>query len=507
MYAMYLRKSRADDPNEDINETLAKHEKILFELADSLKINKKEIMHFKEVVSGENIKNRPQMKKLLEYVMNGVFEGVLVVDSQRLARGDTLDQGTIIRAFGLNGTKIITPMKTIDPGNEYDQEYFEFDLFMGRREYKMINRRMQRGRYISVQEGYYVGSVAPYGYKRKKLEKGYTLEIDPEEYKIFKIMKELALDGMGCTNIAKELNKLGYIPRKSEKWTTSAVRDILLNKTNLGLIKWNSRKKVSSYKNGEIITSRPINDEIELYEGKHTAIITQEEYDTIVKYMKARSNYKVKKAFKLCNPLAGLIICADCGRFMIRRPYGNGRKDTLICQYPGCHNVSCDLEIVERKIIDALKVVLSDYKTFINNYNDQEEKNYLSLKKQKIEEIDKEIDTSKNQITKACEMLEIGAYTVDLFKERKTTLENKINALIEEKEVLEKETGDTKAEQYRKAIPKIEKALELYWDGTVEEKNMLLKSIIKKCVYKKEKSGRWHPEETDNIKLEIHMKL
>ena len=67
MYGMYLRKSRSDDPNEDINDTLAKHEKILFDLADSLNINRKEIMQFKEVVSGENIQNRPEMKKLLEY--------------------------------------------------------------------------------------------------------------------------------------------------------------------------------------------------------------------------------------------------------------------------------------------------------------------------------------------------------------------------------------------------------------------------------------------------------
>ena len=71
MYGMYLRKSRSDDPNEDINDTLAKHEKILFDLADSLNINRKEIMQFKEVVSGENIQNRPEMKKLLEYVMEG----------------------------------------------------------------------------------------------------------------------------------------------------------------------------------------------------------------------------------------------------------------------------------------------------------------------------------------------------------------------------------------------------------------------------------------------------
>ncbi len=506
MYAMYLRKSRADDPNESINETLAKHEKILFDLANTLKINRKEIMQFKEVVSGESIQNRPEMQKLLNYVMEGVFDGVLVVDSQRLARGDTLDQGTIIRAFGLNGTKIITPMKTIDPMNEYDEEYFEFDLFMGRREYKMINRRMQRGRHIAVQEGYYLGSIAPYGYNKIKLEKGYSLEINQKELKIFNIMKELALDGQGPTLIANKLNDLGYYPRKSPEWTKSSVENILLNKTNLGLIKWNTRKTVKLYKKGQIINARPRNKDPEYYPGKHRAIITQEEYESIVKLFKSRS-HPVKKEKKLQNPLAGLVICGDCGHKMVRRPYGNGRKDTLICPASRCKNVASDLEIVEQRIIDTLKIILGDYKTFIDNYNEEVEKNYLSLKKQKILDIDKEIEKTNSQITKACEMLEIGAYSVDLFKERKRILDDKIQSLEKEKTTLEKETSDTKVVQYRKAIPKIEKALSLYWDGSVEEKNKLLKSIIQKCVYKKEKSGRWHTEEIENFKLDIYMKL
>ena len=120
---MYLRKSRADDPHESIEDTLRKHEKILFDLANKLNIKKDEIVQFKEVVSGENLKNRPQAQKMLKLVMENAFEGVLVVDSQRLARGDTLDQGTIIRAFSLNNTKIITPGKTINPGDEIDQDY------------------------------------------------------------------------------------------------------------------------------------------------------------------------------------------------------------------------------------------------------------------------------------------------------------------------------------------------------------------------------------------------
>ena len=70
-------------------------------------------------------------------------------------------------------------MKIYDPNNEYDQEYFEFGLFMSRREYKTINRRLQNGRNMSAAQGKFPSSRPPYGYKRKKIEndKGWTLEI------------------------------------------------------------------------------------------------------------------------------------------------------------------------------------------------------------------------------------------------------------------------------------------------------------------------------------------
>ena len=103
------------------------------------------------------------MKKLLTDVKMGKWKGVLVVEVERLARGETMDQGIVAQAFKISETKIITPMKIYDPNNEFDEEYFEFGLFMSRREYKVINRRLQRGRLMSVNEGKYVGSVAPFG--------------------------------------------------------------------------------------------------------------------------------------------------------------------------------------------------------------------------------------------------------------------------------------------------------------------------------------------------------
>lgn len=507
MYGMYLRKSRSDDPNESIDETLAKHEKLLFDLAASMNVDRSEIVVFKEVVSGENIANRPEVQRALKMVMDGVIdEGMFTVDSQRLARGDTLDQGTILRVFSLTKVKIITPLKTIDPADDYDEDYFEFDLFMGRREYKMMNRRMQRGRHISVQEGYYVGSVAPYGYNRCRHNKSYSLEINQEEYHIFTLMKEFALEGLGCTSIANRLNEMGFKPRKGDIWTTPTIRGVLLNKTNLGLIKWNARKTVKKFENDEIVKTRPLNKEAEYYPGLHPAIITQEEYDTIVKQIKARNDAPIKKDKSIKNPLAGLVVCADCGRNMVRRPYKNN-QDSLICATSSCKNVSSYISVVEERIIESLKSILNQYKTYLNDYDRNNRNDYFSTIKQRIDNINKEIEKANSQITKACEMLELGAYSVSLFKERKKALDDKIQSLEKEKATIEKESSDDKIEQYRNAIPKIEKAVTLYYDASIEEKNKLLKSVIDKCYYKKEKSGRWNSEAMKDFKLEIHMKV
>ncbi|MCZ8518394.1 hypothetical protein [Paenibacillus sp. KR2-11] len=44
-----------------------------------------------------------------------------------------MDQGIVARTFKYSSTLIITPMRTYDPNNLNDEEYFEFGLFMSRR--------------------------------------------------------------------------------------------------------------------------------------------------------------------------------------------------------------------------------------------------------------------------------------------------------------------------------------------------------------------------------------
>jgi len=268
-YCIYLRKSRADMEAEarGEGETLARHEKTLLDLSKNLKLN---ITHiYREIVSGETISSRPIMQQLLSDVEQGVWDGVLVVETERLCRGDTIDQGIVAQAFKYSNTRIITPMKIYDPSNEHDEDYFEFGLFMSRREYKTINRRLQSGRIISVKEGKYLGTKPPYGYVRKKLEKekGYTLEPHPDQADIVRLIFDLYTKGeqntdgmhnrLGVSLIVRKLNDLKIPPMKNGAWVPSSVLDILRNPVYIGKIRWNWRPHKKKMVDGQIITERP----------------------------------------------------------------------------------------------------------------------------------------------------------------------------------------------------------------------------------------------------------
>ena len=268
-YCLYVRKSRADAEAEarGEGETLARHTNTLLELAKLRHLDITQI--YREIVSGETIAARPVMQQLLSEVEQGMWDGVLVMEVERLARGDTVDQGIVAQTFKFSNTKIITPVKDYDPNNEFDEEYFEFGLFMSRREYKTINRRLQRGRITSVKEGKYLGSQAPYGYQREKIagDKGYTLAPLPSEADIVRLIFQLYTKGekqedgsykrLGVSRIVRRLNDMHISPRRSDHWSPATVRDILINPVYIGKIRWNWRKGSKKMVDGHIVSARP----------------------------------------------------------------------------------------------------------------------------------------------------------------------------------------------------------------------------------------------------------
>src|SRR5690625_1681018 len=189
--ALFRAKSRADIEAEERGEgeTLAKHKKALLKIAQEKKLNIIRIRE--EIASGEGLTHRPQMLELLREVEDKKYDAVLVMDMDRLGRGNMQEQGLILEALRHSETKIITPRKTYDRTDEWDEEYTEFETFMARRELKLITRRMQGGRVRSVEEGNYIGTRPPYGYIIKETDSGRTLEPHPDQSPVVRLIFDL----------------------------------------------------------------------------------------------------------------------------------------------------------------------------------------------------------------------------------------------------------------------------------------------------------------------------
>ena len=263
LYCAYLRKSRRDVELESLGqgETLARHEKQLAALADRLGIA---ISHtYREIVSGDTIAERPQIQRLLSDVGAGRWDGVLVMDVDRLGRGDSIDQGIIMQSLMYAGALVITPDKIYDPTSDADAEFFEIKLFFSRREYNMIKKRMQRGRLASAMDGCYMGSRPVYGYERVKLagRKGWTLKIVPEKAEIVRAVFSWYADGIegreaGAAVIADRRNGMGLRTDLGNRFEPSYIRHMLQNPAYVGKIQWNQRVTQYRIENGRRVSAR-----------------------------------------------------------------------------------------------------------------------------------------------------------------------------------------------------------------------------------------------------------
>lgn len=523
-YLIYLRKSRADAEAEarGEGETLARHEKALFELARRQNLNVTQV--YREVVSGETIAARPIMQKLLAEAERGIWAGVLVMEVERLARGDTMDQGFVAQAFKYSDTKIVTPMKTYDPNNEFDEEYFEFGLFMSRREYKAINRRLQRGRLASVKEGKYVANQPPYGYVRKKLEKdkGYTLEPHPEQADVIRMIFELYTLGekqedgsrkrLGVSLIVRRLNQLKIPPTKGALWVSASVRDILINPVYIGKVRWNWRPAVKKMVDGQVMIERPRSsiDECVVVDGLHEGIIDPDVFAAAQEFITQNPPRPINERHTVKNPLAGIVICGKCGRRMVRRPYQSEYQDTLMCAVPECGNVSSALHYVEERILEALEEWLNDYKLQWERGVSQKDDTQVEVKRKALKKLEDEAAALGKQRGNIHDLLERGVYDTDTFLDRTRELGERLQRVQADLATVAEDLHleEMRKERRRTVIPKVEHLLDVYNElPSAAAKNDLLKDVLEKVVYVKERGSRWRGVSPDDFEITLYPKL
>ena len=316
---IYLRKSRAER-NETVEEVLARHEKILQDFAIQTfgeKIPEANI--YREVVSGETLDERIEIKKVFERLENEPIKALLVVEPQRISRGRMTDCGRVIDILEYTDTWVVTVTKTYDLTNKFDKQLFEAQLMQGNQYLEYHKEIMDRGKNLSIREGKFVGSTPPFGYDRKPLDKGFMLVKDKEEAPIVETIFNLFVDeDLSTTEVAEYLNKHHMKPRKNDLWDYKMVGHIMKNEVYYGSTTWGKRPTVKKLINGEITKMRVNAEDYMLVRGKHAAIISKEKWDMAQEKIKGNPSSRTGLNRDLQNPLAGLVYCKKCKHSMVR---------------------------------------------------------------------------------------------------------------------------------------------------------------------------------------------
>lgn len=501
VYAIYLRKSRADVEAEKLGEgeTLARHRKILTELAarKGLYIGK----IYEEIVSGETIEARPEIQKLIADCYKGKYKGILIVEVTRLSRGNQGDAQKIIDCLKYanrnNGVLVITPTKTYDVAHsQEDEEYMEFELFMSRREYKMIQKRMDRGRKQAVVEGNFMGSYRPYGYDILKTKTGRTLIPNDDEAPIVKMIYEWTIkDNLTAWKIAQRLTNMGVPTYYGEKeWSKETVKTILTNPTYMGKVRWNDRMTVKTMVDGELKASRPRSnhsDHFMLYDGKHMkhALVDEETFKA------ASSRFhsdKTKANLKLINPLAGLLYCKKCGKTMAYQSYKhkkNGPMDRYNHRQSaiGCKVKSAVAEDVIKAVTHALKLYIEDFEVKLDSMPEVDENSITG----QSEILQKEIRKSERKLAKLFDSWEDEKITDNEFVQRKAVHNQKIENIKKQMEELEYSIPER--EEYEDKIMLLSEALAAITDESLDAdiKNEYLKRIIARIEFSRENNSEF----------------
>lgn len=505
IYAMYLRKSRADVEAEKLGEgeTLARHRKILTELALRQGLNVGKI--FCEIVSGETIAARPEIQKLMQECYMGFFQGIIIVEVTRLSRGSQGDAQAILDCLKYSnnnhGLKVVTPTKTYDVAhNQEDEEYMEFELFLSRREYKMIQKRMDRGKKQAIVEGNYMAPYRPYGYDIVKTKTSRTLVPNADEAPIVKKIFNLAIkNNLTPAKIAHKLDVLGVPTYTGEpEWSGATIREILKNPVYAGKVRWNYIKGVKTLIDGNLVTKHARSTTSEhymLYDGKHKANALVSEDDFNAAASKFRGD-KTKNGLKLKNLFAGVLVCANCKKAMIYQSYTSPNSEARFVHRRSnvCKVKSATVSDVTNAVIFCLSEHIKDFEVKINNPS-QDDEVFLQSE---IETLNNELWRTEKKLTFLFDAWENETISTEEFTKRKLVNSEKLDAIKQELEKLQ--NALPKKCEYEEKTMQLKEVLKLLASPSVEAatKNAYLKNIIEKIEFSRDKN--------DEIVLNVQFK-
>lgn len=244
--------------------------------------------------SGTNFE-RPQFQEMMQHIRERRINCIIIRDLSRLGR-EYLEMGRLIdKVFPFLGVRFISVNDKVDTVKDLDsKKSFEVTLknIVNDMYAKDISVKIKTSKHNRARNGYFIGSVPPYGYKVVKLKEGQKLEVDENVRFIVEEMFQLTLEGKSQYEVAKHFNTKGYatgmvyyktgrIYRQDgdPQWNKGTISKMLTNRAYTGTLVQGVKQQnlAKGMKQQYVDKSQHI-----IYENAHEPIISKEDFEKVL---------------------------------------------------------------------------------------------------------------------------------------------------------------------------------------------------------------------------------
>ena len=192
--------------------------------------------------------SRPAFREMIALAKTKAppFEAILVWKLNRFARSriDSITYKALLKGKGIKVISINEPLDDSPSGQLLEGVIESMDEFYS----ASLGQDIKRGMRENAQRGFFNGSRPPYGLCRVPTQDGAKTRYklgpdadDPVALKVVGRMFAMALQDVGCKEIAKVMNKEGFRTANGQPWGKTTVHKVLTNEAYCGTLVWGGR--------------------------------------------------------------------------------------------------------------------------------------------------------------------------------------------------------------------------------------------------------------------------
>ena len=467
-----------------------------------------------EGITGTSIKKRKNFLRMIQDANNGCFDLIITREVSRFARNtvDTLQETRKLKKIGV---EVYFTEDNIWTFNDEDGELkLTIMATLAQNESKKTSQRVKAGQRISFLNGVFYGTGNILGYDKV----GADMIINEEQAKTVRKIYDLFLNGQGSNDIKAYLELNGHLTATGlKKWSASSIVRILRNPFYSGTIVYR-KSYIPDYLEQKAIKNRGEVEQI-VVEGRHTAIVTKEEFEKVQKILESHCVVKKgKKGHGCASPKSvwtRKLIC-ECGSTFNKSTSYKNEEREVWSYYFQCYgqknngslnyrikkgldttNACCTpiiaewkLKLIANKIFDIIWNNKSKIIKIANDIIEQTIQN-SSLNQfmdDEIKEYENRINSNVNKLDRIVDMFVNELIDKESFIKKKTDIEKNNNYLREKIEKINQQRGMPKEELEDKlSILKKNIINNLEYDRSDEISDDLIETFIEKIEVKKDK--------------------